>query len=494
MSLSLRLYAGYAALVLLCLGAAIASGAYWIGGFPVLLWVVGQSVVDFRPLFWLLLICIPLGAEVTLPGGFGTDLPTEPLAIGLTGLLVVHALRHWPRYDRRLFLHPIALLLYLHVTWIVVASAFGEIRLISLKFSLAKFWYVGAFFLLPLLLLQTPARVRIFVHCVFWPLLFVAVQSLLRHATYQFSFADQFRTLHPFMRNHVSYAGCLTTFAPWVAFLLVERRREGRPYRWLLYGVGAIWLLAIGFSFTRAGYVALGLAAAAYFLIRWRWIRPALLAALLAGAGVAGYFTYQNNYLDYAPNFDTTIAHKEFDDLISATYNLEDISTMERFYRWVAGGNMVPYRPVTGFGPGNFVELYPAYTNNNFRTYVSDNPEGSGIHNYYLMTLVEQGYVGLLILLLFFCGTLLFGERLYHRQRDPSARAAVMAALLSIVIVGAFSLINDVLETDKIGSLFFISTAVIITMGNYYLPQLPLQVEYRGQGKNTGNDADRQVG
>ncbi|MBB4079967.1 O-antigen ligase [Lewinella aquimaris] len=475
MNASLRVYSGYAAIVLLCAGVALASGAYWLVGVPVLLWVFAQAIVDFKPLFWLLLIMIPLGTEVALPGGIGTDLPTEPIAVGLTGLLLIHAARHWPQYDYRAFAHPIALLLYLHVGWIIVATGFSELTLISLKFSLAKLWYVGAFFLMPLLLLNTPNRVTLFVHCVFWPLLFVAVQSLVRHAGYGFSFADQFRTLHPFMRNHVSYAGCLTTFAPWFGYLVWQRRLRGKPYRWMLYGLGFVWLLAISLAFTRAAYVALVLAGAAYFLIRRRWIKPALVAALLAGVGAAVYLTYDNNYLDYAPNFDTTIAHQEFDDLISATYKLEDISTMERFYRWVAGGNMVPYRPVTGFGPGNFVELYEAYTNNNFQTYVSDNPERSGIHNYYLMTLVEQGYVGLIILLLFLAGILVFGEALYHRQRDPLARAAVMAGLLSVVIVEAFCIINDVLETDKIGSLFFIATAVVITMGTYRLPDLGLE-------------------
>ena len=463
----LRVYAGYAVIVLLCLGVAIGSGAYWIAGLPVLLWVVAQTAMDFRPLFWLLLLMIPLGTEVELPGGIGTDLPTEPIAVGLTGVLLLHSARHWPSYNHRTFLHPVALLLYLHVGWILVSSLFGEIQLISLKFSLAKLWYIGAFFLLPLLVLDTPRRVTLFAHCIFWPLLFVALQTLVRHATYGFSFADQFRTLHPFMRNHVSYAGCMATFTPWLGYLVVQRRRAGKSYGWLLYGLGTVWMLAIGLSFTRAAYVALVGAAGAYYIIRWRLLRPALALGLAVGVGLAVYFVSNNTYLEYAPDFNTTIAHQRFDDLVSATYQLEDISTMERFYRWVAGGNMVPYRPLTGFGPGNFVELYQGYTNNNFQTYVSDNPEHSGIHNYYLMTLVEQGFPGLVLLLLFMGGILVYGERHYHRQADPAARAAVMAGLLSVLIVVAFSIINDVLETDKIGSLFFLSTAIILTMGTY---------------------------
>ncbi|MGB3800893.1 MAG: O-antigen ligase family protein, partial [Lewinella sp.] len=266
MTWPLRIYLGYAAAGLLCLLLAVASEEYWLAGVPLLVLVIGQAVLNFRPLFWLLLVCVPLGAEIALPGGFSTDLPTEPIAIGLTGLFVVHAARHWPEYDRGAFLHPIALLLYLHVGWILFTTLFGENSFVSIKFSLAKLWYIGAFFLLPLLLLRTPRAVLIFAHCVFWPLLFVAVQSLVRHAGYGFSFTDQFRTLHPFMRNHVAYAGALATFTPWFGYLIYRRRERLRSWRWLLYGVGPVWLLGIFFSYTRAAYVALALIVLAYFI------------------------------------------------------------------------------------------------------------------------------------------------------------------------------------------------------------------------------------
>lgn len=467
MTARLRLYSGYAAVVILSVITAVGTGAYWLAALPMLLWVSLQATLDVRPFFWLLLVMIPLGTEIELPGGVGTDLPTEPIAVGLTGWLILHAAHYWPRYESRTFLHPVALLLYLHVAWILVASGFSTLPLISLKFSLAKLWYIGAFFLLPLLLLRTPGRVALFAHCVFWPLLFVAVQTLLRHAGYGFSFADQFRTMSPFMRNHVSYAGCLATFTPWLGFLIWYRRHRGRSYRWMLYLILPVWTAAIFFSYTRAAYIALFLAGGAYLLIRYRMLRPAVALGFLLAAAVAVYFVYDHQYLEYAPNYDTTIAHQEFDNLISATYKLEDISTMERFYRWVAGGNMVPYRPVTGFGPGSFVELYEGYTNNNFQTYVSDNQDRSGIHNYFLMTLVEQGYPGLLLLVVFLFAIFYWGQSLYLGQTDPAARAAVVAGLLSVTVVVAFSIINDLLETDKVGSLFFISTALIIGMGTY---------------------------
>ncbi|MEO0734413.1 MAG: O-antigen ligase family protein, partial [Bacteroidota bacterium] len=225
------------------------------------------------------------------------------------------------------------------------------------------------------------------------------------------------------------------------------------------------WLLAVYFSFTRAAFVALALAAGAFYVIRLRLLKPVLGLALAGAIGVAVYFINDNRYLDYAPNFDTTISHQRFDDLISATYQLEDISTMERFYRWVAAGHMVPYRPWTGWGPGNFLEFYEGYTVNAFRTYVSNNEGRSGIHSYYLMTLVEQGFPGLIIFLVYVFGALIVGERLYHQQTDPAAKNAIMAALLALLIVDTFNIINDQMETDKVGAQYLLNLAVLVGMG-----------------------------
>jgi O-antigen ligase len=462
-----KIFYGYAALALLCLGAGIGTGAYWLIGAPVLLWIAAQAFLDFRPLFWLLLIMIPVSTNIVLPGGFGTDLPTEPLAIGLTGLLVLHAAKHWPDYDSKAFGHPIAWLLYLHVGWILFATVFSDGFLISLKFSLAKLWYVGAYFLLPLLILKTPRRVTIMVHCILWPLLFVAIQTLIRHGMYGFSFAMQSKTMYPFMNEHVSYAGCLATFSPWIIFLGWWLRSKGKSRWWISLIVIPLWLLAVYFSFTRAAFVALAMAGGTFYIIRWRLLKLVISLAIIGAIGVTVYFVRDNNYLDYAPNFDTTITHEQFGNLISATYKLEDISTMERLYRWVAAGHMVPYRPLTGWGPGNFLEHYKGYTVNSFKTYVSDNEGRSGIHSYYLMTLVEQGFPGLIIFLIYVFGALLLGERLYHRQTNPAARNAIMAALLAMLIVDAFNIINDQMETDKVGAQYLLNLAVLVMMGNY---------------------------
>ena len=172
----------------------------------------------------------------------------------------------------------------------------------------------------------------------------------------------------------------------------------------------------------------------------------------------------KNNYLEFAPDFEKTITHTSFDNLVEATYKGEDISTMERFYRWVAGMYMARAEPATGFGPGNFYNFYRSYTVTSFRTYVSDNPEKSGIHSYYLMTLVEQGFPGLLFFILLCFFVLIKGEVIYHQTKDPTRRKNIMTILMSMVAIYALLLINDMIETDKVGTFFFMNMALLVNM------------------------------
>jgi O-antigen ligase len=135
---------------------------------------------------------------------------------------------------------------------------------------------------------------------------------------------------------------------------------------------------------------------------------------------------------------------------------------MERVYRWVAAFQMINDRPFFGFGPGNFYNFYKDYTVTSFRTYVSDNPERSGVHNYYLMTLVEQGYFGLIIFIGLVFFVLLYGEQVYHQTQSAERKRIVMTALLTILVILGLQLINDLLETDKIGPFFFFSLAMLV--------------------------------
>lgn len=449
--------------MLTCLWAGIAFEAWWLAGVPAALLVIWLTVVDFRRVYFLMLACIPLSIEMELPGGLGTDLPSEPLMWLLTLTSVVWFLRHWHTVDSRFLRHPITLALLAHLAWTTVCVVTSSDVLVSFKFLLAKGWYVIVFYFLAGHVLRETRDFKDLLWWFFLPLLLAVLSVLVRHAPSGFSFKEVNFVMGPFFRNHVMYACSLAVFLPFVWYATYWYRKYSGTW-WVLVAGMAIFLLGINFAYTRAAYVALAAAVGIYWLIRRRLIRISLLVFSVVFAGLILTVTSRDNWLEFAPNYERAVTHTRFENLLEATTKLEDISTMERVYRWVAAAYMIQDRPYTGFGPGNFYFNYQKYTVSSFKTYVSDNPERSGIHNYFLMVTVEQGVPGLVFFLLFCLLVIFKGQQVYHYTPDAGRRRMLVAALLTFMLITMLMLMNDFVETDKIGSLFFICSAILVNM------------------------------
>jgi O-antigen ligase len=225
----------------------------------------------------------------------------------------------------------------------------------------------------------------------------------------------------------------------------------------LLISLGALF-----FSYARGAWVAL----LAGLLVVWLIKRKLFLVSYIAGIFLTivalCWLKSNDRYLRYANDYTTTIFHKDFREHLVATYKLKDVSTAERFYRWVAGVRMTGDNGLTGFGPGTFYPNYKPYTVPAFRTWVSDNKEHSTVHNYFLLTAIEQGIPGLFFLLLLLGAMICYAEALYHRVSDIFYKklAFTTGVMLSMVLVVNF--LSDLVETDKIGSLFFLCLALLI--------------------------------
>jgi O-antigen ligase len=220
----------------------------------------------------------------------------------------------------------------------------------------------------------------------------------------------------------------------------------------------------IGLSFTRAAFVALLAGAVMYWVFRFKMIKPLLLLVSFGAIIGIGYLVYNNNYLKLAPEYETTVSYHEFGDIVAATAAGKDVSTMERVNRWVAGGRMVGEHPMMGFGPNTFFSFYKKYSLASFRTYVSVNDEKSTVHCYYLLMLIEQGFIGFLIFMALVYTVLIQGQRILHESKTLARRNIVLASLISFVIILAFLLINDMVETDKVGAFFFLNMAILVNM------------------------------
>jgi len=419
------------------------------------------SLNSVRQVFYLFFFLLPFSVEFQI-GSFGTDLPSEPIMVGLMGLGLLLLLKNASATSSRIMTHPISIVIFLHLAWIAITALTSTYPFVSFKYLLAKLWYVLPFFVLPLLLFNNEKQFRRIFQFLSISMFVAIAFVLVRHAASGFSFAESNLVMQPIFRNHVNYALMLTAFLPYYWHVLKTSRGGYRFISWIFL---AVLIVAIYFSYTRAAQISVFLLVIYYWVVRWRLTILSVGLALVFLIGLATFLSWDSKYLEYAPNYETTVAHKKFDNLVEATAKMEDISTVERFYRWVAGGYMLRDKPWVGFGPATFYNNYTAYTITSYMTYVSDNPEKSGIHNNYLMVAVEQGLPGLLIMLLVAILPLIYAERIYHRLTDVKEKGLVMAAGMSYFVIDVTILINDLLETDKVGPIYFLSAAVIVWYG-----------------------------
>ncbi len=419
-------------------------------------------IEDYRRLFYLTFVVLPFSVEFYFEGaGLGTDIPSEPIMIVLSAITLAILSRKGFGLSRHYIIHPVFIMLAVHVFWIFITSINSTYPLISFKFLAAKIWYLLPFFIMPLLFVKQSTDLEK-VYRILYKFLFVSICIVLvRHAFHGFSFTATYEVVRPFFRNHVNYAAISVVCLPFVWAFFRINKLEGKPN----FNMGFIFLIFIAgiyFSFTRAAILSMIIAWGAWYIIKKRWVRHSLfISSVVAITGIS-YLSLNNKFMDLAPNFERTITHTEFDNLLEATYKLEDISSMERVYRWMSGIEMIQDHFWLGFGPGSFYSNYKLYSISRFQTYVSNNPDHSGIHNYFLMTWVEQGFIGFVILIALCFLLLIEGESLYHNSKNIRDKYIIMATTLGLIIIFSMCLINDLIETDKVGPFFFFNAAILL--------------------------------
>jgi len=455
----------YALIILLSVSASVLLEEYALLGIPAFILLIFITVVDFRKTFYILLACIPLSVEVVLPNGFGTDLPTEPLIIGLMLVFLLYVARHGTSISKDFVTHPITLLLLLHVSWTLVSAITAEDQFVSIKFFLAKTWYITVFFFLVGHFIKKPIDFRPFFWALFLPLVIATIIILIKHSTYSFHFEYVNKTLHPFFRNHVDYGVML---ALWVPFIIYARKwyRVGSIPRAVINVGLLVILIGIVFSFTRAAYVSLVLIPIGYFIFKNNIVKTAITVGSIMAILAIASLSINKNYLLFAPDFEKTVYHTGFEDHLSATVNLSDLSTMERFHRWIAGIKMSGEYPLSGFGPGTFFHFYKPYADSAFETYVSDNDDQSTVHNYFILILLEQGIMGLLVFLVLIITFFVKGQDVYNESK-PEDRYWTATILTVMLVLMANIFMADLIETDAVGSLFFILIALLVSQDLY---------------------------
>jgi O-antigen ligase len=448
-----------AALFISSMGSAIITDQWALSLIPFIFLAFYAGWLNRNFLFLALMVTIPFSFEFHFSSSLGTDIPDEAL-MALVSYIFLAAWTFSPSLlSKKTLQHPLLMILGALLCWTVVATIFSLHPLISFKFLLAKAWYIGAFVLAALIIFKEEKNITAAALLLLAAMFIVVSITMARHAFNGFRFANINNSLFPFFRNHVNYAAMLVCLLPIAG---AAYHLSGEKYRRVIIAVIAIFLVGLFFSFSRGAWLALMVGMLAAWLITRRKLLLAYIASVIITAIAVSWISNNDRYLQFAPDFKTTIFHKDFSEHWIATYKLKDVSTAERFYRWVAGVRMIKDKALTGYGPNSFYDEYKPYALPVYKTWVSDNPEHSTVHNYFLLTAIEQGLPGLLFLLILFGAMIYYAEKNYFRSADKFNRTVSITTGVIIAMLLVLNFLSDLIETDKIGSLFFLCIATLI--------------------------------
>lgn len=443
-------------------GIAVFTGQYLLAAIPFALLFFYAGWQNRNIVFLVLLFTLPLSFEYSFSSSLGTDIPDELLMLFVSGLFIAYWVYSPGVLSKKTIQHPLLFLLLISLGWTMITVLFSSQPLVSLKFLLAKGWYAGAFILAPLIIFRKKKFIKIAAVTIAGSMFFVAVIALVRHYNYGFRFENINDAVYPFFRNHVNYSAMLVCIMP-ILFAFISTVKK-RNWRLFTGGVIIIVLIALAFSYARGAWLALIVGIIAYWFIKKRLLLYAFIASIIFLLVSVFWLKNNDRYLRYSNDFKTTIFHKNFSEHLIATYKLKDVSTAERFYRWIAGVRMIKDNRITGYGPNTFYDNYKGYAVPAFKTWVSDNEDHSTVHNYFLLIAIEQGIPGLLFFIVLAGAMLYYAQYLYHRVKDLFYKTTAITIAVMVTMIIVVNFLSDLIETDKIGSLFFLCiTTLVVT-------------------------------
>jgi O-antigen ligase len=412
-----------------------------------------------RYLFYLLIASIPWSFEFNFDQNLGTDLPDEPLM-----LLASLSIELYIGYNRTSLegrkVHPLLLIVMLQLLWTVITVITSGDWIVSLKYLLAKSWYVLAFLVMPLMLFRDQRTLKTGAMLLLVSMMVVTTAILVQQGFNGWTFKTVSESVKPFFRNHVNYSSLLVFMVPLIIASI--RLSTSRKLKIVLYLVALVAVVAIYFSYARGAWLALVIGLASYWLLRKRMLVFAFVGFFSLVIGLVFWLKSNDRVVILASDYRTTVFHTDFRQHLVATYQLKDLSNAERLYRWIAGVRMAKDTWQTGSGPSTFYPQYKSYALPLFKTYVSDNPEHSTVHNYFLLTLVEQGAIGLLLLLALILSLLYYAQKINSRTNDKFWRVVVATVSSILVMQCVVNFLSDMIETDKVGSVFYLCIAALI--------------------------------
>ena len=381
-------------------------------------------------------------------------------------LLFLMKLLHERFYDHRIMKHPVSIAIVINLIWLFITCFTSEIPIVSMKFMIARLWFVIPFFFAGILLFTDQKNIKKFLWLYTIPLLLVIFYTLYNHSTYGFDKPHSNMVMKPFYNDHTAYGAIIALFLPvFTGFAL--SKEFNRSYRIISMIVLGILVTGIIFSYSRAAWISVAGAFAVYILVRMRIRFYWILAALVVGIGLFFMFRYQ--FLDKLEK-NKQDSSTDFIEHVQSISNISsDASNLERINRWAAALRLFKEKPVFGWGPGTYQFVYAPYQRSKEKTIISTNYGDMGnAHSEYIGPMSESGILGMLTFLVVVITSIITGLRVYRRGESKQVRLIGLMIVLGLISYYIHGLMNNFLDTDKASVPFWAFTGILVAIDLYH--------------------------
>jgi len=433
---------------------------------PVALFFIGLYLFSLDKVLLLITFLTPLAVNLKDEEfGLGISLPTEPLLFGVLLLFIIKMFMS-NHYDQKIVRHPVSIAIYLNLIWIFITCFTSELPVVSIKFLVARLWFVVPMFFIGILLFKDIKNVRRFTWFYVIPLSIVILYTLFNHAQWGFDKPTSNMVMKPFYNDHTAYGAVIALFLP-VIVAFAWSKLYKRRYRIFSLIVLTILIIGIIFSYSRAAWLSVALMLATliiiYFRIKFKWI------FLTIGIMVGLFFLFRYQFIDKLEK-NKQDSSTDFVEHIQSISNISsDASNLERINRWQSAIKMFEERPFFGWGPGTYQFAYAPFQRSKDRTIISTNYGDMGnAHSEYIGPLSESGVLGMLTFIGIVIAVIYTGLRVYRNTRNKEVKILSLGFLLGLITYYIHGLLNNFLDTDKASVPFWAFTAILVAFDIYY--------------------------
>lgn len=439
---------------------------------PATLIVIALFIFSLDKLLLLIAFCTPLSVELML-GTAGINLPDEPMMLAFSLLFFLKLWQESPAF-KTVFKNPLTICVIVFYFWLIITSLSSSIPLVSFKFLLAHFWFIGTGFLWGFFIFQKSQNIKNFIISYGLGLCLIVYYTSIRHWQRGFSQKSGTFVMNPFFDDHTVYSAVCAMIFVFAIVLIIK----GRAY---LSSLNFIFLLIIAasttvgilLSYSRAAWLSILITLGFAILLKWRIKFKTIIIGLILAASIA--FIFQNQIYQ-SIRFNKVASGKTLaGDLKSISNISTDDSNVERLNRWKSAWRMFQEKPFWGYGPGTYQFQYSGYQRAHEMTSISTTTgDMGGIHSEYLRPLIESGVIGLLTFLMLVFTVIKLLLTVIYQSPDKQLQLYAQAVLLSLATYLMHGFLNNFLDQDKAALIFWALLGMTAAIYHQYTNQKTL--------------------